>query len=88
MWPSLPDDAAPTPPLPHSLLWMLVEGEPWSPADHRYWPPAFKAAVRTLLLAHRRGAPVKRRSGASTSAAAVELQARPGSCSSWVGWLS
>ncbi|KAI7843745.1 hypothetical protein COHA_002643 [Chlorella ohadii] len=32
------------------LLWMLVEGEPWSPADHRYWPPAFKAAAS--LLSH------------------------------------
>ncbi|PRW45110.1 glycine oxidase isoform X1 isoform A [Chlorella sorokiniana] len=53
------------------LLWMLVEGEPWSPADHRYWPPAFKAAARTLLLAHRRGAPVKRRSRASSSSSAA-----------------
>lgn len=64
----------------HSLLWMLVEGEPWSPADHRYWPPAFKAAARTLLLAHRRGAPVKRRSGSPTRAAAVERQVRFGFC--------
>ncbi|KAI7837349.1 hypothetical protein COHA_008790 [Chlorella ohadii] len=60
------------------LLWMLIEGEPWSPADHRYWPPAFKAAVRTLLLAHRRGAPVKRGLDAPTAApAAAELQATP-----------
>lgn len=70
---------------------MLIEGEPWSPADHRYWPPAFKAAARTLLLAHRRGAPVRRRAGASTasdSAAAVELQARLGvwACIIACGW--
>lgn len=37
------------------LLWMLIAGLPWSPADHRYFPPAFKAAVRTLLLVHHRG---------------------------------
>lgn len=66
-------------PQPHSLLWMLIEGEPWSLADHCYWPPAFKAVTRTLLLAHRRGAPVRRRSGASkASGSAAELQARLG----------
>jgi len=42
---------------------MLIKGEPWSPTDHQHYPPAFRAAVRTLLLAHRRsGAAVTRRS--------------------------
>lgn len=67
--------------LPRSLLWMLIEGEPWSPADHHHWPPAFRAAARTLLLAHRRGAPVQ--GAAGPSAALVELQACGGG-----GWLA
>ena len=61
------------PPPFRSLLVMLIRGEPWSPADHQHYPPAFQAAVRTLLLAHRRhGIALPRRStrGAARKAAA------------------
>ncbi|KAI7835289.1 hypothetical protein COHA_010809 [Chlorella ohadii] len=59
-----------------SLLAMLIKGEPWSPADHQHYPPTFCAAVRTLLLAHRRsGTAVARRSTrAASRKAAVESQ--------------
>ena len=40
------------------VLWMLATGRPWSQAEHTHFPPAFKAAVRTLLLAQRRGSVV------------------------------
>ena len=36
---------------------MLVTGQPWRQEEHRHFPPAFKAAVRALLLAQRRGRP-------------------------------
>ncbi|PRW45069.1 von Hippel-Lindau disease tumor suppressor beta alpha domain [Chlorella sorokiniana] len=39
---------------PNRLLAMLIKSEQWSPADHQHYPPAFRAAVRTLLLAHHR----------------------------------
>ena len=41
-------------------LWMMVTGRPWSQAEHKHCPPAFKAAVRTLLLAERRCWPAPR----------------------------
>ena len=59
-------------------LWLMVTGQPWSDEEHRHFPPAFKAAVRTLLLAHRRGSPVSR--GVTRGAAkrvAVESRANP-----------
>ncbi|KAI7845841.1 hypothetical protein COHA_000575 [Chlorella ohadii] len=58
---------------------MLIKGEPWSPADHQHYPPAFRAAVRTLLLAHRRsGTAVPRRSTrAAARQAAKESQVCP-----------
>ncbi|PRW44616.1 PXMP2 4 family 2-like [Chlorella sorokiniana] len=37
------------------LMLLLVDGKAWSPAVHKFFPPAFKAAARTLLLAHHRG---------------------------------
>ena len=46
-------------------LWILVTGRPWSHAEHQHFPPAFKAAMRTLLLAQRHGS------------VAVESQANP-----------
>jgi hypothetical protein len=34
----------------------VARGGTWSPATHRLWPPAFKAAAHTLLLASGRSA--------------------------------
>lgn len=34
----------------------IVKGGSWSPATHRLWPPKFKAALRTCLLAGQRPA--------------------------------
>ena len=34
---------------PRRALWLMVTGQPWSQEEHRHFPPAFKAAVRTLL---------------------------------------
>ena len=65
----------------HSLLAMLIKGEPWSPEDHQHYPPAFSAAVRTLLLAHRRsGSAAVTQSAVRSSArrAAVEGQVGAG----------
>lgn len=53
---------------------MLVGGLPWTPADHTHFPPALKAAVRTLLLAHRRGSPTAGATGVSAAAAEAHLQ--------------
>lgn len=39
---------------------MSSQMQQWSPAAHQHWPPEFKAAVPTLLLAARRGATVQR----------------------------
>ena len=33
-------------------------GQPWRQEEHKHFPPAFKATVRTLLLAQRRGSAV------------------------------
>ncbi len=33
------------------MLHLAVEQVPWSPATHHLFPPAFRLAVRTLLLA-------------------------------------
>ena len=33
---------------------MMVTGRPWNQAEHSRFPPIFKAAVRTLLLAQQR----------------------------------
>ncbi len=45
-------------PLPSFLcrLMHIVKGGSWSPATHRLWPPKFKAALRTCLLAGQRPA--------------------------------
>ena len=48
--------------LPHSCsagcrwLWLAAQRLPWSPEAHATFPPAFKEAARTLLLAAHRGA--------------------------------
>ena len=60
-------DGAPTrcyPPDEHSAkwglngsrkwLWLVAQRPPWSPANHGSFPPAFRAAGRTLLLAAHR----------------------------------
>jgi hypothetical protein len=40
-------------------LRLAAQGGSWTTEVHRIWPEAFKAAVRTLLLAnHKRGAPL------------------------------
>ncbi len=39
--------------VPRRLLFAAQDGS-WSPATHRHWPDAFKAAARTLLLAANR----------------------------------
>ena len=44
------------PPSMYRPLWRHVIGVPWCPAMHAAMPPAFKAAVRTLLLAAHGGA--------------------------------
>ena len=65
----------------HSLLAMLIKGEPWSPGDHQHYPPAFRAAVRTLLLAHRRSgsaAVTQRATRSGAGRAAVEGQVGAG----------
>ena len=36
-------------------LWRAARAEPWSPATHARFPPAFSAAVQCLLLAAHRG---------------------------------
>eukprot|EP00887_Chlorella_sp_A99_P001699 scaffold8.g1699.t1 len=36
-------------------LWQTMSGEPWSVSTHKHALPALKAAVRTVLLAARRG---------------------------------
>lgn len=35
-------------------LWLAAQREPWSPAIHVCFPPAFRAAARTVLLAAHR----------------------------------
>ena len=37
-------------------LWRAALHEPWTPATHSQFPPAFRAAARTLLLVTHRGA--------------------------------
>ena len=37
-------------------LWLAARSKPWSPERHAAFPPAFKQAARTLLLAAHRGA--------------------------------
>ena len=61
--------ATPSPRPYHSLLAMLIKGETWSPADHKHYPPAFRAAVRTLLLAHRRSGSAAAGGGSKGSSA-------------------
>ena len=39
--------------MPRRVLFAARDGS-WSPATHRHWPAAFKAAARTLLLAANR----------------------------------
>ena len=53
----------------------MVTGQPWSQEEHRHFPPAFKAAVRTLLLAHRRRSPASNCvTGGTDEPAVVEPQ--------------
>ena len=57
---------------------MMSMGEPWSQEEHAHFPPAFKAAVRTLLLAHRRDSAAEQLAStmqASSSKAVVGSQA-------------
>lgn len=44
------------------MLWMTAAREEWTPETHRHYPPLFKEAVRTLLLAQHTG---RRRGGAT-----------------------
>lgn len=37
-------------------LWRAAQRRPWTPDTHALFPPAFRAAVRTLLLVAHRGA--------------------------------
>ena len=37
-------------------MWLAAQQPDWSPQEHARFPPAFKAAARTLLLAARHGA--------------------------------
>lgn len=55
-------------------LWKAAQREPWSPATHASFPPAFRAAARALLLVAQRGG-----SSAPTpaSAAAAGLASLP-----------
>ena len=73
-------------------LWVpLVTGRPWSQAEHSHFPPAFKAAVRALLLAQRRGSvAVKLRAGQPAGPAAVRRAAvrHPHSCLTVIAWTS
>lgn len=65
----------PLPPalFPTRILWMMIQGLPWTPADQQHFPPAFRAAARTLLLAHRRGSPTPRGGGGGQCAAPARL---------------
>lgn len=44
-----------TPACGSRFLWLALERPAWSPEQHRRFPPRFKRAVRTLLLASHRG---------------------------------
>ncbi|PSC73055.1 hypothetical protein C2E20_3598 [Micractinium conductrix] len=83
-----PFDHYPAGALSERLLF-VARGGTWSPATHRLWPPAFKAATRTLLLAGARSSG-SGRSGCPLAALpgdellrVVELAAAP--MSAWVG---
>ncbi|KAL4436554.1 hypothetical protein ABPG75_003693 [Micractinium tetrahymenae] len=52
-------------------LWMAIQHPDWSPAQHSRYPPAFKAAARTLLLAAQRGS--GQRPAASLGSLPVEV---------------
>ena len=71
---------------------MLIRGEPWSPADHKHYPPAFQAAVRTLLLAHRRargGSPAARGTARATARqAAAESEVSCCKVGGLAGWTA
>lgn len=72
--PSLPSQQGPC----HSLLGMveLMLDEPhWTPGLHHRWPPRFRAAVRSLLLAMHRGV---RMGGAADRGVADGCRGRPG----------
>lgn len=56
------------------LMLLMVEGQPWSPAVHNWFPPAFKAAARALLLAHHRGAGSSQQAARRARKGAGEVQ--------------
>ncbi|KAL4451604.1 hypothetical protein ABPG75_007266 [Micractinium tetrahymenae] len=56
-------------------LWLAAERPPWSPGEHRRFPPAFGAATRALLLAAHRGSKLPAEESASPLAGLGALPA-------------
>lgn len=72
----------PTPTHPHRLVWSAYQPEPWSPQNHHGHAPAFKRAVKALLLtAHRRRpAPAPAQDEPRTRRQRAEMDAAGASC--------